>query len=333
MEHFSADITGVAPVLYVQRRVLHTLSATCVWCRLAFLASSAQICIQRNGPRVCCNTSKHVVAVWSDIGAGLDVTGLHPNLRHCWWWVADESTPEFCAAYPDGSVCAVSVLCQGRPVHLFTSAWAVDDIDELQCFRLRLTLSEYGTCFLPRLEKPRRTATCSALTRQMQFALDDKNLGKWAMLQQCRVPWLPYDRHKGLREARRLSYVPSWYVGVTPPSHLVYVVFHLYLSVVYVGQTHLAPVQRLRKHLTDAAAGSDNSTLHRLMATTDSAHWGIGVLQYVGDTWWTAVRERAWWWQLSVGCERHTTGRAGSNSRGNQFRPGMDEPKGATRVA
>ena len=44
--------------------------------------------------------------------------------------------------------------------------------------------------------------------------------------------------------------------------------------------------------------GSDNSTLHRLMATTDSAHWGIGVLQYVKDTWWTAVRERARWWQL-----------------------------------
>ena len=22
------------------------------------------------------------------------------------------------------------------------------------------------------------------------------------------------------------------------------------------------------------------------------------MLQYVGDTWWTAVRERAWWWQL-----------------------------------
>ena len=132
----------------------------------------------------------------------------------------------------------------------------------------------------------------------MQFALDDKNLGKWALLQQCRVPWLPYDRHKGLREARRLSYVHSWYISVTPPSHLLYVVFHLYQSVLYVGQTHLAPVQRLRKHLTDAAAGTDNSTLHRLMATTNSADWGIGVLQYVGDTWWTAVRERAWWWQL-----------------------------------
>ena len=174
----------------------------------------------------------------------------------------------------------------------------MSDSDELQYFCLRLTLFEYGTCFLPRPEKPRRTATCSALTRQIQFALDDKNLGKWALLQQCRVPWLPYDRHKGLREARRLSYVHSWYISVTPPSHLVYVVFHLYLSVLYVGQTHLARVQRLRKHLTDAAAGADNSTLHRLMATADSADWGIGVLQYVGDTWWAAVRERAWWWQL-----------------------------------
>ena len=65
----------------------------------------------------------------------------------------------------------------------------------------------------------------------------------------------------------------SWYIRVTPPSHMVYVVFHLYLSVLYVGQTHLAPVQRLRKHLTDTANGVDNSTLHRLMATPDSADW------------------------------------------------------------
>ena len=182
MEHFSADTTGVAPMLYVQRRVLHTLSATCVWCTPAYLVASAQVCIQRNGPRSCCNSSRHAVAVWSDVGAGLDVTGLHPNLHHCWWWVGDAIIPSFLAAYPEAPVCTASVLCQGRSVHLFTSPSAVSDIDELQCFRLCLALSEYGTCFLPRLEKPRRTATCSALTRQMQFALDDKNLGKWALL-------------------------------------------------------------------------------------------------------------------------------------------------------
>ena len=173
----------------------------CVWvgvwvlCVPAHLAASAEVCIQQNGPRSCYNSSRHAVAVWSHVGAGLDVTGLHPNLRHCWWWVGDASIPSFLAAYPEASVCTASVLCQGHLVHLFTSPSAVSDIDELQCFRLRLTLFEYGRCFLPRLEKPRRTATCSALTKQMQFALDDKNLGKWALLQQCRVPWLPCDRH------------------------------------------------------------------------------------------------------------------------------------------
>ena len=135
-----------------------------------------------------------------------------------------------------------------------------------------------------------------------------------------------------LREARRVSYVHSWYISATPPSHLVYVVFHLYLSILYIGQTHLAPVQRLRKHLTDAAAGVDNSTLLRLMATTDPdpADWGIGVLQYVGDTWCTAVRERAWWWQLRRWAVNDIPpGISGSCGRGYQFRPGMDEPNGA----
>ena len=240
----------------------------------------------------------HGVPLLSDVGAGLAVTGVHPNLRYCWWWVGDACVSNFLAAYPEASFCTTSLTCHGPLNHLFAPHSAVSDIDELQCFRLWLTLSEYGTCFLPRLEKPRRTTTCSALSRQMQFALDDKNLGKWALLQQCRIPWLPYDRHKGLHEARRFCYVHSWYNTVTPPSHLVHVLFHTYLSVLYIGQTHVAPVQRLRKHLTDAAAGVDNSTLHRLMATTDSADWGIGVLQYVGDTWWTAVRESAWWWQL-----------------------------------
>ena len=205
------------------------------------------------------------------MGAGLDVADLHPNLRYCWWWVGDTCVPDFLIAYPDASFCTSSIMCHRHLIHLFTSEAAVTDIDELQCFRLLLVLSEYGTCFLSRMDKPRRTATCCALTRQMQFALADKNLDKWALLQQCRIPWLPYDRHKGLREARRVSYVHSWYIRVTPPSHLVYVVSHLYLSILYIGRTHLAPVQRLRKHFTDAAAGVDNSTLHRLMATTDAA--------------------------------------------------------------
>ena len=69
----------------------------------------------------------------------------------------------------------------------------------------------------------------------MQFAPLDKNLGKWVQLQQCRIPWLPYDKHKGLREARRVTYVHTWYISVTPPSHLVYVVFHLHMSILYIG--------------------------------------------------------------------------------------------------
>ena len=78
----------------------------------------------------------------------------------------------------------------------------------------------------------------------------------------------------------------------------MYFVFHFYMSILSVGQTHLAPTQRMRKHVAYVAAGVDNSILHRLMATSELAHLGIGVREYVGDGWWMAVRERAWWWQL-----------------------------------
>ena len=162
MEHFSADTTSVAPMLYVQRRVLHTLSATCVWCSLAHLAAAAQICIQAGGPRATCNTSCHAVAIWADVGAGLDVAGLHLGLSHCWWWVGHAAVPEFLVVYPQASFCANSMMCHGRIIHVFTSPAAVADTDELQCFCLSLMLSEYGTCFLPRTDKPRRRATCGA---------------------------------------------------------------------------------------------------------------------------------------------------------------------------
>ena len=91
---------------------------------------------------------------------------------------------------------------------------------------------------------------------------------------------------------------PQLVHGCNPPRYLLYVIFHLFPGVLCVGQTHLAPAQLLRKHLTDAAAGCDNSTLHKLMATTEQAHWGICVLEYETDGWWTAIRECQWRWQL-----------------------------------
>ena len=108
--------------------------------------------------------------------------------------------------------------------------------------------------------------------------------------------WLPWKHLKSLREIRRLSFVDFWHICCTPPAFCVYVIHHLYYSVVYVGITHQAPVRRLRKHMTDALASTDGSSLHEFMTRSNLEDRGIAPLEYVNDSWWAAVRERHWWY-------------------------------------
>ena len=61
--------------------------------------------------------------------------------------------------------------------------------------------------------------------------------------------------------------VCDWRVSVTPPDFLIYAVYHITMGILYVGQTHMAPIQRLRKHMTDAAASVDGSSLHHFTCT------------------------------------------------------------------
>ena len=117
------------------------------------------------------------------------------------------------------------------------------------------------------------------------------------------TPFLPISPHykrqnaaaPAHQEVRRLSFVHTWYMTVTPLGYLLYAISHLYPSVLHLGQTHLAPAQQLRKH---AVVGVDNSTLHKMMATSEEAPWGICLLEYEADRWWVAVRDWGWWWQL-----------------------------------
>ena len=95
----------------------------------------------------------------------------------------------------------------------------------------------------------------------MSIALGAKNLGKCAALMQQRNNYLPFATHKALRKLRQVSYVHHRRVSVTPPACVLYAVYHITLGILRVGQTHMAPIQRLRKHMTDAAA----SALHLYM--------------------------------------------------------------------
>ena len=89
---------------------------------------------------------------------------------------------------------------------------------------------------------------------QISQLLDDKNLEAWAALLQARIRYLPFDTHPALKMARRLSHVDTWYVAVTPPGSVIYMVFNIYLHLVYIGVTTSALVSRLRKHITDATS-------------------------------------------------------------------------------
>jgi hypothetical protein len=94
---------------------------------------------------------------------------------------------------------------------------------------------------------------------------------------------------------RRLSHVHHWRLLVTPPHNLLYVIYHLYLHVAYIGITTMALVGRLRKHMTDTLSNQDCSSLHSKMCVTDLSHWGILPLQLVDDDWLASIRERHWW--------------------------------------
>ena len=143
--------------------------------------------------------------------------------------------------------------------------------DALQCLRLHLLFEEYGSSHMRLLNIKQAVSIHSALTLQMSIAL---------------------------REVRRLSYVHHWRVSVTPPAFVIYAVYHITLGLLYIGQTHMAPIQRLRKHMTDAAASVDGSSLHMYMQRADTEGWGIVVLEYVQGKWWAGVCERHWWFTL-----------------------------------
>ena len=98
--------------------------------------------------------------------------------------------------------------------------------------------------------------------------------------------------------ARRLGYVNSWQLAITPPHNAIYVFFHLFMHIAYVGNTTVAFIRRLHKHMANALSSNDCATLHLKMSTTDLSHLGIIPLQYVIDDFQASVHERHWWFVL-----------------------------------
>ena len=73
------------------------------------------------------------------------------------------------------------------------------------------------------------------------------------------------------------------------------VAVHSFLLVAYAGKTTLATTQRLRKHVTTALAGSEDSTFHSLLKKTTEMDWTMIPVELVDSLELACYRERDWW--------------------------------------
>ena len=78
---------------------------------------------------------------------------------------------------------------------------------------------------------------------------------------------------------RYRSTIGPWRVGVPLAHFVVYATLHIYMLCGYVGHTVQALAPRLRKHMTDAAAMTDESRFQSMLWATRCCDWFIIPLQ------------------------------------------------------
>ena len=239
------------------------------------------------------NDSPHLCVQWSDVKDILRCATVADTTPHLWIWALASEVPEIPSICP--FMQSTGWYNRQNPAHLLTSPPSLSVCDTTQILRLHYLLQHEGMSLLTRNPPTQALDVLRALNIQIGKSIDTKNLGAWASLVQERITYLPYHSHPSLRMARRLSHVHTWYCSITPPPRsIIYLVFHIYLHLVYVGVTTLAVVTRLRNHMTNATSFQDSSTLHRLMLQVDMGGWGILPLPLVNDPWLASVRERHW---------------------------------------
>ena len=79
------------------------------------------------------------------------------------------------------------------------------------------------------------------------------------------------------------------------PDECICAVLHPHMICVYIGRTHLALVQRLRKHITAALAHTEDCNFHQLLRSTNIEDWYIVLLQLVWGKFAATIAERDWW--------------------------------------
>ena len=180
-----------SPVIpaWVHRRVVHCLHGASLWSDPHMWLTARHVCLSRL-ELSCPPAAKHGIDNWFDIRDYTHTLSLH--VTYAWIWAPTTEAPA-----------VFECFLQHRPLgYMKSPAWtliapitATCGCDEIQLWRIHLLLAERRSSYIHPPIPSQSTLVCRALTMQMQVALDDKNLGRWAELMQIRTRYLPLDRH------------------------------------------------------------------------------------------------------------------------------------------
>ena len=264
-----------------------------------------------HSPALCSTVSLPLDLVWDNLqlfpeGARHFLAVL-PDIRDSpvpipedgFMWFLSPEDPEFMPLLPQPVTRLASAEFQGKCWLLYGFPEAVTNLSDVRRCRLHCFFKarRRGASRLWSRE-PESDSRLRLYTQGAHRALAAKNLGAWAGIVQQRVPHLPYHTNLILQLVRGLSHTGTWQLGTPPPLLLVYVMVHVHMLCVYIGKTHLAPVQRLRKHGTNATAGAEDSRFHAMLRQTGLHEWTPIPLQYVSEDVEGCFVEREWWFRL-----------------------------------
>ena len=134
---------------------------------------------------------------------------------------------------------------------------------------------------VPHVSLPDHTSICRLCTHHIRTARCSKQLGNWATTMQYRIPYQPYGTHFTFSTIRASSRLHQWNISIPPPDECIYAIPYLHMICIYIGRTHLALIQRLRKHITIALARSEDCHFHQLLRTPNIEEWYIVPLELV----------------------------------------------------
>ena len=118
---------------------------------------------------------------------------------------------------------------------LWATAAAWGSLSTVQTQRLYMLFSGYGKYAFPMPIPPHRDAISSALLYQMQRALAETNLGRWAELMQASILFWPFTKLPSLRTIRRKAHTNEWYVHIPPPQYVIYVCLSTCVQALYMS--------------------------------------------------------------------------------------------------